>query len=580
MRVSSTAAAAAALVLVGAPAQAQVAPFLGCDGFAAPTKIGDAMTEAAGGYLNEAALRDMHLEGQGDTVRVVVRVGSDGVAKCDTALTEPMLATYDLRKVSLLQARAVHKLAIGDIDGARADVAAARAAGAFGPQDFYRRSLGVGNDYVEAYAAALAGDPAKAAGLASAAFAKRPYSRKSATAAWLVLEAAGLKSEQEAQLRALASLYPEALDILFQRFLAEGRWGEAIALYPRLTLPYRDNLGPLRTEVEERTQETRDRVADETFRVERSGWKAYAMAANGDAAGARAALAEARARVLAASEPPPPLQLRTKVNDNRPRKLDVDVHNFEVEAREGFRQFGTELLDAWAPLVEARGLIAEGRTTEARAQLPAVDRAEAKGLGNARAELHAALRARLPAAERATVADLPQVPARIAPAAGLAALLQSLPEAERFETLPRYPDPSPFDTLPGRKPRDGATVDMTDGATAPEAVAEVVLLRAANMALAAGKPGLIVKGRVDVRHVLLESGLPYTAGYTTTLDVLFVDPAALPPGYESEGWRVLDAQAVYGALDRFYPSKAELKAEWVKERAARAKAEAAGGRKN
>ena len=88
-------------------------------------------------------------------------------------------------------------------------------------------------------------------------------------------------------------------------------------------------------------------------------------------------------------------------------------------------------------------------------------------------------------------------------------------------------------------------------------VEEMALLCAADTARQAGKKGLIVVGRKDTSFHIDTTYYGNTVrsdpdGYQTELDVVFVDPAALPPQYADAGWRVIDADAVYTALAPIY----------------------------
>ncbi|MBS0410914.1 MAG: hypothetical protein JSR86_13440, partial [Proteobacteria bacterium] len=98
------------------------------------------------------------------------------------------------------------------------------------------------------------------------------------------------------------------------------------------------------------------------------------------------------------------------------------------------------------------------------------------------------------------------------------------------------------------------------GATA-DLVEEGALLAAANAALAAGKPGFIVldSGDTDLYEnnsyygVVLSTRL---SNRTTVLEILPVDPKALPAAHGADGWRVLDAAAVRAALAPLFPPPA------------------------
>lgn len=537
--------------------------FARCDGFGAPNKNGDGMTVMAGQLANLFVAYGAY----GNTTRSDVRVGADGARMCDAALAAPALEPrYELRRASLLRARAIHRLAAGDRAGAAADVAASRAA--VGPASggaLYERSMAVGADYVEAYALAMDGRKAEAAALARAAFAKRPYSRQSAVAAWLVLEKAGDRSELEAHLRALSRLNPEAIEGLYDALVEDGRWADALAVYPQMKAPRLRQearpygygpAGPL---------DVREKVAAEAWGLRRGAGQAYALAASGAPAEARAALAAARERLARVSEPPAAPTIRP--GRRKVLKRDQERYEFETRANATLRDRGGDILERWAPLIEARALLAEGDTAGALAAVQALDprRIPDPAIWS---DLRAAVRERLPEAEKARLVPMRAVEGEARPAAALTTLLQALPEAERIENLPRFEARTSSWGGWSIDTRDDGVTEIryhSVDATAPSAVEEMALLRAADLALKAGKPGVLVIGRKDTQHTTYVvtygvPGPPIPTGYSSDLEVLLVDPAALPPGYAGAEWRVLDAAKIYADLEPHYPSKAEVRA--------------------
>lgn len=98
---------------------------------------------------------------------------------------------------------------------------------------------------------------------------------------------------------------------------------------------------------------------------------------------------------------------------------------------------------------------------------------------------------------------------------------------------------------------------LADTAPISNAVAARIAAAFAGMCGQAGKKGLIVVSRKDTSFHIDTTYYGNTVrsdpdGYQTELDVVFVDPAALPPQYADAGWRVIDADAVYAALAPVY----------------------------
>jgi len=88
-------------------------------------------------------------------------------------------------------------------------------------------------------------------------------------------------------------------------------------------------------------------------------------------------------------------------------------------------------------------------------------------------------------------------------------------------------------------------------------VEELALLRAAELARAAGKKGIVIITRKGTRYVtnMTAGGSPQSAdpdGFYCELSVVFVDPGALPDAYKDNAWRVINADAVYDQLAPIY----------------------------
>jgi hypothetical protein len=88
-------------------------------------------------------------------------------------------------------------------------------------------------------------------------------------------------------------------------------------------------------------------------------------------------------------------------------------------------------------------------------------------------------------------------------------------------------------------------------------VDELALLRAADLARRAGKKGFIVVRRRAVQRSAIYAGFfsaerEHHEGHSVEIDVLFVDPAALPPEYAPAPWRVVDADEVWARLSGVY----------------------------
>jgi hypothetical protein len=199
------AALGAATVAAAAPT-----PFPSCDGYPAPNRHADNMT-MQGGWLGHFAGSDSDTHGQD--------VGAVGIEACSAALEDPaLLPAYWMRRVNLLRARAIHRLAEGDAAGALADIDLAEAAVRPDADIYYRRSLGVDLKVVRAYALALQGDRPKAEAMAMEAFRLRPYSPEVGLGVVLATSFGRLSPEERVVWRRLGQLRPRVIDPEFSRF--------------------------------------------------------------------------------------------------------------------------------------------------------------------------------------------------------------------------------------------------------------------------------------------------------------------------------------------------------------------------
>ena len=267
---------------------------------------------------------------------------------------------------------------------------------------------------------------------------------------------------------------------------------------------------------------------------------------------------------MEATDPPPPPRAKAPA-------WEPTLHEHILRTNERALVEGTAYVDEWGSLVERRIKVAEGGAEQVLDSLE-TDRVPR---GRAGAELVDALIAKL-AATHPAQAPLKRLRADLEPRAedrmteGLPELFETLPDAETRKRMSRYDRQGLFsgDTFSVSTSKVTGITRVsflaTDGS--PAIVEEMALLRAADLALKAGKPGVIVVGRKDYKHTTNNMSYgtvvaSFHSGYETRLDVIFVDPAALPPGYEAAGWRVIDAKAVRDALLPIYsPAPAEAKA--------------------
>jgi hypothetical protein len=143
-------------------------------------------------------------------------------------------------------------------------------------------------------------------------------------------------------------------------------------------------------------------------------------------------------------------------------------------------------------------------------------------------------------------------------------LLERLPEPESPQRLPAYEPAGGFriTARDGYRTRSGPlqgvqTIRFSSTRGSIAIASEMTLLRSAQLARETGRRGLIVIARRGVVRTLSTTGfggvpMQVPTGQEVEIDVLFVDPANLPPDYAEAGWRVLDPDAIWAALSPVY----------------------------
>lgn len=505
--------AATSAVAAPPPGTAPPADWKACDGYGGPSKSGDGMTTYA------SALRIFVTATGGDMVRSQTGAGQAGLAACDRTLADPILApAYWMRRVSLLQGRALHQLAANDPRGALETLDLAQQTARPGTELYYPRSLGLSLTYVRAYALGMMGDRSQAWALATESRRWRPYSRQTAIATTVLMGRSGTRADVRAALQAQARLDPQRIDGLFVEAVEAGRWNEAIALYPSLSPRLKPANRPM-YDFQEADLNIENRTTTEVYWASRSGAYAVALAETGRVPEARAAIAQARDRVARAASAPPDLMVNGK-----PVKSKW-LPNVALRANQAIGQRGGAALDRAAYAVEA---LAAGERRQAEITGPA------RPLGRPEEEL------------------------------GL--LLTTLPGAETMARIPVYApfhfgpwvgDKPGYSEKPG--PAPGVTTVMYRSSIAsPDAVEEMAVMRAADLARQAGRAGFVILARRDTQHSITNTyyTVPVASfpdGYSTELDVVFVDPQSLPPEFRATPWRVIDAETAFSALARDYP---------------------------
>lgn len=502
--------------------------FAGCDGLKKPKSKDD-------GMRGEATVSRFGLNPFSSANTKAAQI----VVACDKALSNPkLLPTQTVRRAHLLRARGAAKLQLKQHAAALADFDAAQTTFGNAPDPFAQRSMGVSLDLLRAIALYHLDRKDEAAALAAGAAQARPYAVQVQMAA-AVLERRGRApgAVSGPAWANLMKLEPRARQNMVGDAIASGDFASAVKLAKDHPLSWPDmNLFAAPAAFEERITAIVGAYS-QTMQL------AYAHAATGDAAGARAHVDAAKAKLAGTG------------GTTLPPELTVLIEN--------------KIVAPLARQVEARLALANGRVDDAAAILadPALVQTSAT------AELAKAYRAQAP-----TGASVIPEPAAALPdtaerdLSDLAELLLIKPESMRSVIDYKKSRPAVLSailgaglsmgtSLLGGVPRtsgfrsaantDGTVkVEYTGGTTSGAMVQEMTLLRAAELAREAGKSHFVIEARTDYQQYLVMSqyGIEQSrtlSGYKTEMNVRFLDAAQAAP-------TAFDAVAVIDGLGPLY----------------------------
>lgn len=545
-----------------AAAGAQRNDFAACDGYGTPNGEGDGMTREATNLFG--LIRT--LGSGGNTRRTTPELGPEGVAACDRALADPRLAAkHWLRKASLLRARAIQNLADAKPDLALADLDLATGATRLPDDPFVKRSMVLGIAMVRGYAVAQKGDSVAGHKLVLDVQRQRPFDRA------LSLAIAAMVSDDQANdiglgaLHSLARLDPRMIDLIFQSAFERGDFQRAIEIYPHIRPMTRvGDIGLSR--VESTVQDFKKELEEIRFRIARAGQLAYANAALGNGAGAKAALDDGRA-TLAAAIPAalPPLAAGEKEGSRK--QLDRQLNGYLVKAGvAGVEQFAT-----WSTLVDFRLQAptiagAELKTRFEQARVP-----RDGGLG-VTLDLIKLVIAKNPsdlvlAKSLADFQAARAVPAMIDTDDAIL-LFNALPHTEIAERVPGFRKSNAvlgalwggvngFKTKPDKTDPARATISFASPKSSSSVVQEMALLRAADYTRERGHSAFVIDDRSDYERTISATAYGTVLrtdpdGYSSSLTIEMVDLDRLPDRYRTAPWRAIPAADVIAELGPVY----------------------------
>lgn len=531
-------------LLVTAPSRASdKQAFEACDGRLAPGKQDDGMRGEAGtrGYAFNSS------------------PGSGAIEQCTIALASPrLLPTQTLRRAHLLRARAATHLTQGNAAEALADIDAAEAATVNLSGDrFFQRSMGVSLKLLRAFAYVQSDRMADATDLARAAMEARPYALAVQMVGAAILQGGRpIAAPSPSPWLALARLDPAGRHRALSSEADVGNFAAVLAIRPLITLEWPEK--PLQpVALMARTTESAQLLTSLSIQLH----VAYARAATGDATGARNDIAELKRRLSVARRDP----LATPANDGAIAQfaqnesalweaLDkfVELRSRQIEMRiavsQGHRAEAISALIATPPprdaaTIELLTALKASSTSKDATMLPDVQPLIVDLTKAHRESVRKSARQALIAPET-TRAMIDYARAR-------PNILGALVNGAASMGLSLLGGIDRTDGFRSTANADGTTKVEFIGAT-PSApvVQEMTLLRAAEIARAAGKAGFVITNRQEYsrRMTTTRGGIEISSipsGFKSELTIRFVDAGA-------EKDQAFDALAVIDALGPLY----------------------------
>jgi hypothetical protein len=417
---------------------------------------------------------------------------------------------------------------------------------------------------VRAYLLRTGGDQEAAAQMLAPLWADRPLSRQFGLGVIAALGDGSPTLAGEPVLQALARLDPRLIAAMYADAFDRRDFGRVIALSNQLASP------AVTVDIGTSSAEAKVQVAENDRRIlliaaEQHGALAYSLASLGRDDAAKSTLAEAEANVARLTPKLfDPVAPGGKEGGKARLARSINTALSEAGAAAKAR------LTAWRDFVSLRQAIDREPVSSWKGRM-ALIQTPPKGVA---LDLLAAARARTSAGEGVT----PETPAEL-PTGNASAtddfvpLFTALPHVEIAARIPAFKATSTFNQVvwgndDGFKIKSDsasgtATIDFTGMKSSASVVEELALLRAAMLVRDAGKNGFVIVGRRDYQRSVTTTynGVPLRtdpSGYTTQLDIEFVDQNAIPDRYRDAPWRVLSTDKVLKLLEPTYLPAAEV----------------------
>lgn len=541
MKITGFAAGAAAIALAIAPQPAMADDFETCDGFSAPTKKADGMTQ--GTWMFGLATATVDLRPQS------IRLGEQGIAACDRALLDAQLQPDQwLRRANLQQAKALHALEAGQPELALAATTQSDETAKGDP--YFAVSIGLGNAAIRALALGKLGRKEEALAALEKLRAVRPWSA-SIQRLTTLLQFRVDEATAEASFRANIVLAPENAQLLFWDALLRADHGKAINYASAITWDLPKKRGGWVVEGEARRQ--LEAIED---RAELSGALAFALTMDGRGPEAALVFQEADQDLAEALAPPP-----QRANGKPPRKQDMRAW----EGRQPFAKRGKSKLDLWRQAAAFAEGVPARDPDEAFASFAKGPLSDLPIFLTVLGRLNLTTPDQLAGREAAATEFLAKIEkerrqAIVPTNRQVAALLPRRLTAKMMPVMKPAGDGYFLsDTGLSRAQEDKSdiwTVRFVHKTAPIHMVEELAMYGAALTAQREGKDGIVVLSRrsaeltTSVVGIYGTDGGSYASGYEAQLRVRLVNSASLPPELAGTEYRVIPASLIIDDMSK------------------------------
>ncbi len=533
-------------------AQASAQSFTSCDGYPAPEKKSDGITKGSWLWGLASTASDIRQEG-------TIRLGEAGVSACDSALADPLLRPeFALRRVHLLQIKALHQIAAGKPSDALNTLDAALAI-PLDPANLRDKGLGLANKALRATALIDLGRREEANALIHAISEARPY----ASSIQLLVSTLGKRSDPSlefefADTHRRMALNPQAAPLAIIQEMLTGRKDDVIALSDGLKFDLPKMRGGW--SIEGNGLDDYELIS---VRAQFAGVRAYSLAAVGRDADSKKAIEAAHADLDEAKAPPV-----AKPGQQISKKASEDYDRRKVEADKG-----EIALSGWEARIALRRKTATLSADDFFAELKKID----GGASAAMIDLMESLKSLSPAdgaiRDRAfkQLQEGIEVDRRRRVKTDLTTILSELPRPETDRNQPNFHGAGDgyflSDNGYSTKQMDSPakwTVRFANNLATDATVEELVLASAASLAKKKGYAGFVVLSRrtfertTHVTQYGLYGGGSYdqNSGREAQLVVYLVNPGQFPDELSGAEQRYFDADKVLAEIMKSYQSLA------------------------